>query len=298
MAKYEGMIQPDGSMLSGGDMSKGSGSLFDPNQLSLPGPGPGPTQQNRDPQYAGMPDDMYKEMMAYNKENPMGQMSQVILPWNQWMSQQGQKQQAPDPYGGMTPGQALGGELTQTNPATGQPFGATQPTPAEQLNTPSFEKLAQPMTMPMPTAMPPTDYAMPPPPSVSPVPVTQPTPGTSNLIQQIQAPVAGLPPSPATMPVIPVSEPSPGVSNLIQQIQAPTTPRPVAQPNRATQQFAQQFRPQPVARPRPVARPQPVMAPRPMTRPQPQPVMATRPIARSLSRVNPPLLPTRPMGRR
>lgn len=277
------MIQPDSSMLSGGDMLKGSGSLFDPNQLSLPGP----TQQARDPQYAGMPDDMYKAMMAYNKENPMGQMSQVVLPWNQWMSQQNQKQQAPDPYGGMTPGQALGGEFTMQQP---------QPTPAEQLNTPSFEKLAQPMTMPMPTAMPPTDYAMPPPPSVSPVPVTQPTPGTSNLIQQIQAPVAGLPPTPATMPGIPVSQPSPGVSNLIQQIQAPTTPRPVTQPNQTTRQFAQQF--QPVAQP-PVAppRPQPIMAPKPQSVRRPQ-VVARPQSAYSVSRVNPPLLPSRPMGRR
>jgi len=172
------------------------------------------------------------------------------------------------------------------------------PTPAEQLNTPSFDQLAQPMPAPAP----PTDYAMPapPPPSVTPVPVTQPTPGTSNLIQQIQAPVAGLPPSPATMPGIPVSQPSPGATNLIQQIQAPTTPRPVTQSNRATQQFAQQFRPPPVAQsrpaPKPVARPQPIMAPRPAARPQP--VVTPRPAARSVSRVNPPLLPSRPMGRR
>jgi len=222
---------------------------------------------------------------------------------------------------------------TIAGPLPGQP----QTTPDQQLNTPSFEQLAQPNP-----ALTPTDYAMPapPPPSVAPVPVSQPTPGTSNLIQQIQAPVAGLPPSPATMPGIPVSQPSPGATNLIQQIQAPTTPRPVTQPNQATQQFAQQFRPQPVAQARPQPRPAPAPQPRPQPRPQPvaqarpqpvaqarpqsvaqarpQPVAQTRPVAqptrpglqvfpsvvsprpmaRSVSRVNPPLLPTRPMGRR
>ena len=232
---------------------------------------------------------------------------------------------------------------TIAGPLPGQP----QTTPDQQLNTPSFEQLAQPNP-----ALTPTDYAMPaPPPSVTPVPVTQPTPGTSNLIQQIQAPVAG---APTTQ--LPVTQPTPGATNLIQQIQAPTTPRSVAQPNRATQQFAQQFRPQPAAQPRPqpvaqprpspvktglqsfasvvspgaapvaqaqpamrpapVAKPQPAMRPAPVLQPKlaPQPAMrpaparpglqvfpsvvSPRPMATSVSRVNPPLLPSRPMGRR
>ena len=33
------------------------------------------------------------------------------------------------PYGGMTPGNALGGGLTLTDPATGLPYGQTQQAP-------------------------------------------------------------------------------------------------------------------------------------------------------------------------
>jgi hypothetical protein len=195
-----------------------------------------------------------------------------------YYNQQQQQQQPPNPYGGMTPGDALGGGLTMQ-----------QPTPGQQLNTPSFDQLAQPTPVPGgiaaggPFVPPPVDYSPPPPPpSVTLLPITQPTPGTSNLINQISAPVTQ---APTQLPVT-----SPGANNLIQQIKAPTQIKPVATPNPATRQFAQQFRPQPVARP------QPIMAPKPIARPQP--VMATRPVATSVSRVNPPLLPSRPMGRR
>ena len=292
--------------------------------------------------------DIVQGRKAYFSSQQQPQPGMMAPPTPSWVNE---KTTIANPFSMIPVGEQYN---TIAGPLPGQP----QTTPDQQLNTPSFEQLAQPNP-----ALTPTDYAMPaPPPSVTPVPVTQPSPDTSNLIQQIQAPVAGLPPTPATMPGIPVSQPSPGATNLIQQIQAPTTPRPVTQPNQATQQFAQQFRPQPAAQPRPqpaaqqklspsktglqsfasmvspgaapvaqaqprpqpapkptpkptlrtvpVAKPQPAMRPAPVLQPKltPQPtrpglqvfpsVVSPRPMARSVSRVNPPLLPTRPMGRR
>jgi len=300
------------------NMSMGGGSLFNPGML------------DSQPKMGAM--EMTPDFEAYQNffkanYNPATGSDQLPGQWAAMTPEQkasyGQSQAPgpteqmpstmappPNPYGGMTPADALGGGLAQTNPATGRPFGETQSAPGQQ--PPSWvnetTRMANPLSgipmgeqyntyadysklppsaqdpgipiytppqqpAPMPAPAPPTDYAMPPPPpSVTPLSITQPAPGTSNLINQISAPVTQ---APTQLPVT-----SPGVSNLIQQIQAPTTPRPAAQPNRATQQFAQQFRPQP----RPMARPQPVMAPRPM--------------AQSVSRVNPPLLPSRPMGRR
>jgi hypothetical protein len=282
-------------MAQRGEFSRtpGGGSLFNP-QTQFDG-----IASPYSTEYVGTSEDA-PAIEAFMRANGINDISQGRKAYFSSQQQQ-QQQQAPNPFAN-EPGRDANGVLIPGYGQTDAQIAPSGPTPGQQLNTPSFEQLAQPMPAPPP----PTDYAMPapPPPSVTPVPITQPTPGTSNLIQQIQAPVAGLPPSPATMPGIPVSQPSPGATNLIQQIQAPTTPRPVAQPNRATQQFAQQFRPPPVAQPRPqprpvpkpVARPQPRPVPKPVARPQP--IMAPKPAARSVSRVNPPLLPSRPMGRR
>ena len=171
-----------------------------------------------------------------------------------------------------------------TTPIMGMNMMAT-PAPSQQLNTPSFEQLAQTNSF-----QPPLSGPM----------ATQP-PSTQAAVQQIQAPVTNIPTTP-----VPVPQAPPATQQLLQQIAAPTTPRTPPPMNQATQQFAQQFRPQPMARPQPIARPQPrpVMAPRPQPRPvmaprpQPRPVMAQRPMAKSVSRVNPPLLPSRPMARR
>lgn len=53
------------------------------NGISIQG---GPAYQQRDPQYAGMPDDMYNNMMAfYQRTGPDGPMTMDVKPWDQWM---------------------------------------------------------------------------------------------------------------------------------------------------------------------------------------------------------------------
>ena len=89
---------------------------------------------------------------------------------------------------------------------------------------------------------------------------------------------------------------SPGVAPVAQPRPSPR-PAPVAQTKPSLRQL-------PVAKPQPAMRPAPVQQPRPAaqtTRPGLQvfpSMVSPGSMARSVSRVNPPLLPTRPMGRR
>jgi len=126
------------------------------------------------------------------------------------------------------------------------------PTPGQQLNTPSFDQLAQ------------TNLFQPPPS----VPVATQPPATQQLVQQIQAPT----------PSLPVAQQPPATQQLINQIRKPTA---------ATQRFAQQFRapaPRPVAQPqaRPGFQPQIRSAARPMARSvsRVNPPLSTRPTGR------------------
>ena len=124
------------------------------------------------------------------------------------------------------------------------------------------------------------------------VPMATQPPATQQLVQQIQAPVNNMPTTPVPVPQAPAA-----TQQLIKQIAAPTTPRTPAPMNQATQQFAQQFRPQPAPAPAPRPQMQPVARPQPMAQPRRFQAQIRQP-ARSVSRVNPPLLPSRPTGRR
>ena len=197
---------------------------------------PAPAQQARDPQYAGMPDDMYERMMADQQRTQAFQQQNPGMPMLRTMDVRDYEQYMNDQR--------------------------------QQLNSPSLMEIAQ--TNPFQ-----------PPPSV---PIATQPPPTQQLVQQIQAPVTNMPTTP-----VPVPQAPPATQQLIKQIAAPTTPRAPAPMNQATQQFAQQFRPQPQPRPQP--RPQPMAQPRRFQAQIRQP-------ARSVSRVNPPLLPSRPTGRR
>lgn len=236
-------------MAQQGQTSMTPGSLFNPNQLSMPVD----TQDDYN----------ISEFMRANGIDDIVQGRAAYY-----------NQQQPNAYGGMTPGDALGGGLTMKQPspygdmtpgqALGGAFTMQPPTPVQQLSSPSLTDLAQ--TQPFqPT---------------QPLPMATKPPETQQLVQQIQAPTTNMP-----APSVPVLNQPPATQQLIQQIKAPTTPRAPTPPPINTRQFAQQFR-QAATRPAPVAKPQPMVR------------AAPRPAAQSVSRVNPPLLPSRPMGRR
>ena len=276
-------------------------SLFKPSQLSLPGP----AEQAREPQYAGMPDDMYSQMLAdqqreqaFQQQNPGMPMMRtaVIRPYEQWMMDNPYTppQQQPSPYGGMTPGDALGGGLTMQ-----------KPTPVQQLNSPSLEQIAQT-----------------PPPSTGPrmvngqfvdsvfghpllpheltadmraqmaayqpsVPMMTQPPETQQVVAQIQAPVTNMPTTP-----VPVPQAPPQTQQLLRQIAAPVMTRTAPRP----QQPAMSMRaPAPVQTDRLAPIRQSLAQLRPLRTQQPA-VQPRRPAP--ISRVQPRLLPTPPMGRR
>lgn len=142
------------------------------------------------------------------------------------------------------------------NPLSGIPIGdqyntVLGPTPGQQLNTPSFEQLAQPMAFPMATQPPPTQQ----------------------LVQQIQAPTSSLP----------VAQQPPATQQLINQIRKPT-----AATQRFAQQFRAPAPRAPAPRPaappqaRPTFQPQIRSAARPMARSvsRVNPPLSTRPTGR------------------
>jgi hypothetical protein len=158
----------------------------------------------------------------------------------------------------------------------------------------------------------------------------QPPAPPPNLVQQIQQPTTptAQPYNPGITPGLPSNgAPYGGVSSPAPVPMAPqkTAPAPVTRPAlRPAPAPVARPAPAPVARPAPapVARPAPRPVQQPVARPAPKPVqqpvlrqptptarssnMVTaparqavpQPMARSVSRVNPPLLPTRPTGRR
>jgi len=220
--------------------------------------GPLPGKPARDPQYAGMPDDMYAGMMAERQRNQAfadqhgGLMiaQPVQMPWDEWMAEQRQQQSMQPPA---PPQNNLADVLSQYQPPASPPS--------------LVQEIQQPTT-----------------PAPAPAPVQQ--------------PMAAPAPAPVQQPV--ARQPQPAPRPALRPALRPA-PAPVARP-------APRPQPQPMARPapRPVA-PRPAA---PLLR-QPTPtarssnmVMAPgrqavpQPMARSVSRVNPPLLPTRPTGRR
>jgi len=116
----------------------------------------------RDPRFAGMPDDMYNNMMEFNQRvGPSGALTMDVKSWDEWMFNQRQQQQPvfeqgpnypgkdfgpsalynmpqapvqppPNYYGDLTPGQALGGEFTMLPPVPVAPVyePPAQTTPA------------------------------------------------------------------------------------------------------------------------------------------------------------------------
>ena len=227
------------NMLSFGlapEMYAPGGSLFNPKGLP----------SARDPQYAGMPDDMYKAMMEYNQRvGPNGMMTMDVKPWQQWMDDQRQQQQAP-------------GMMAPTQPGM---------TPAEQLNTPSFEQLAQnnPVQTPAPITMNPQDvynqYAGTMPNMQAPAPVTQPVPQPTQSPPTAVAQPVTQPPAPAIQPG-PTPAQSPPINatqKLVQSIQRPTRPPVPMGPGRTMAPA-----PAPVPRATPFVRPTTPPAPVPM----------------------------------
>lgn len=204
------------------------------------------------------------------------------------------QQQQPSPYGNLTPGQALGGAFTMQSP-----------TPVQQLNSPSLEQIAQT-----------------PPPSTGPrmvngqfvdsvfghpllpheltadmraqmaayqpsVPMMTQPPETQQVVAQIQAPVTNMPTTP-----VPVPQAPPQTQQLLRQIAAPVMTRTAPRP----QQPAMSMRaPAPVQTDRLAPIRQSLAQLRPLRTQQPA-VQPRRPAP--ISRVQPRLLPTPPMGRR
>ena len=202
-----------------------------------------PPAPARDPQFAGMPDDMYNSMMEHRaRVGQFGIDQPVERSWDTWMRDNPytppQQMQPPAP-----PQNNLADVLSQYQPPASPPSLVQQ---IQQPTTPA--PVQQPMAAPAP----------------APAPVARPAQ---------PAPRPALRPAPA-----PVARPAP---RPVQQPVARPAPRPVA-PRPAAPVLRQ---PTPTARSSNM-----VMAPGRQAVPQP--------MARSVSRVNPPLLPTRPTGRR
>jgi hypothetical protein len=164
--------------------------------------------------------------------------------------------------GGMTPGQALGGAFTMQSP-----------TPVQQLNSPTLADIAQTQPFVPPTAQP--------------MPMATQPPATQQAVAQIQAPVTNMPTTP-----VPVPQAPPQTQQLLRQIAAPVMTRTAPRP----QQPAMSMRaPAPVQTDRLAPIRQSLAQLRPLRTQQPA-VQPRRPAP--ISRVQPRLLPTPPMGRR
>jgi len=247
-------------------------SLFNPNQLSLPGPTDTGTMgmMQLNPDFAAYQNYFNK---MYNPETGSDQLP------GQWAAmtpeQKAAYSQSQAPDSGATGD--LGIMAPFTSQIIGQPGISQQPTPQQQLNTPSFNDIAQTQPFQSPT---PQDlagvlgqYQAPAP---QPLPMATQPPATQQLVQQLAAPT-----TPGASTSMPTATLPPATQQLISQLKKPTTPSAPVAPKPA---------------PRQVFRPSAPKVPAPLPKRSFQ--AAVRQPARSVSKVNPPLLPSRPTGRR
>ena len=112
------------------------------NQSQLPGG----NATARDPLFAGMPDDMYNNMMEFNKRTgPSGFITMDVKPWDRWMGEQRQQQQQDPGF------QNFLMEPPPPAPPVGQPEGI--PMPIDRTPAPPPAPVIQP-PVPTPVAKP------------------------------------------------------------------------------------------------------------------------------------------------
>ena len=192
-----------------------------------------------------------------------------------------------DPYGGMTPGDALGGGLTQTDPLTGLPYGAmptaqTSPQAVPPPMTPGFEigdtfgnMLNKPGGSQYNEPVGGVNY-----PGQTFGPRDLSTPGPQPQPQQFPNLMQNPAFNPGIQPPQQMQQIAQGQPTLVNQLAPPPAAGPV--PGQSITQQAQPF-PQPA----PVAQPQPQPLMPPVAQAQPQPVMPTRATQGYQSRVAP-----------
>jgi hypothetical protein len=239
-------------------------SLFQPSQLSLPGP--------MDTGTMGMmqmtPDQAAYENFFKANYNPTTGSDQLPGQWAAMTSEQKAAYSQ-----SQAPGATAQMPALMTPPAPYGGLSMQQPSAVQQLNSPTLADIAQ--TQPF---VPPTAQPMP--------MITQP-PATQQAVAQIQAPVTNMPTTPVPVPQAPLQ-----TQQLLRQIAAPVMTRTAFRPQQPSMSMRA---PAPVQTDRLAPIRQSLAQLRPLRTQQPA-VQPRRPAP--ISRVQPRLLPTPPMSRR